>query len=390
MKISLSNEQKEIIKGIEKWFANPQTKPYITLGGYAGTGKTTLIGYLSNVLRINNPEIKIAFVSYTGKAVRVMAKKLNEIDAIKPFDKVSTIHQLIYEPIEDEQGNIVGWKRRTNNNFDYNLIIVDEASMVNENIFNDLLEYTIPIIAVGDHGQLPPIEGKFNLMHKPDIKLETIYRQEKDNPIIFVSKMARERGIIPIMEFGPKVIKLNRRDDETQELLREQFLKFDDDTLILVGFNNTRVKLNKAIRNLLGFDQPEPDVKDKVICLRNNYQKNIYNGMIGIIKSIEDISDDWGQYYKAKIELEDQAEYLFEGLISYKQFNNPQTLHNERAFDVDLFDFGYALTVHKAQGSQAKKVILFEERFSSMDNEMWKKWLYTGITRASEELYIIS
>jgi exodeoxyribonuclease-5 len=57
--------------------------------------------------------------------------------------------------------------------------------------------------------------------------------------------------------------------------------------------------------------------------------------------------------------------------------------------EIDLFDFGYALTVHKAQGSQAQKVVLFEERFSKMDDETWCRWLYTGVTRAGEELYII-
>jgi exodeoxyribonuclease-5 len=57
--------------------------------------------------------------------------------------------------------------------------------------------------------------------------------------------------------------------------------------------------------------------------------------------------------------------------------------------DGDLFDYGYALTVHKAQGSQAKRVILFEERFSKMDSDGWKKWLYTAVTRAAEELIII-
>ena len=56
----------------------------------------------------------------------------------------------------------------------------------------------------------------------------------------------------------------------------------------------------------------------------------------------------------------------------------------------DLFDFGYALTVHKAQGSQAKRVILFEERFSQMTDDEWRRWLYTAVTRAEEELFIFS
>lgn len=389
MEFELSEKQKEIIKTILDWFKHRNGKQYLSLGGFAGTGKTTLVGYISNVLRIDIPELRIAFCSYTGKAVRVLSRKLSDSNTVKSDDSVSTIHQLIYEPIEDDEGNVVGWRRREIEDFPYGLIIVDESSMLNENIWNDLLSYSVPILAVGDHGQLPPIEGKFNLMSKPDIKLETIYRQEEDNPIIFVSKMARTRGIIPTMEFGKGVKKLSRHDPDTQEFLRDMFLQYNDDVLVLVGFNNTRIKLNKAIRNLIGFETEQPEPKDRVICLRNSYEKKIYNGMTGKIKSIEDISDDWGKYYKSEIQLDDQMEYPFEGLISYNQFGNKETLHNEKTSEVELFDFGYALTVHKAQGSQSKKVILFEERFPAMDNDIWKKWLYTGITRASEELYII-
>jgi len=76
-----------------------------------------------------------------------------------------------------------------------------------------------------------------------------------------------------------------------------------------------------------------------------------------------------------------------------RQFGEVQPINHTRdrqqTLKGDLFDFGYAMTVHKVQGSQAKRVILFEERFPRMDDEMWRRWLYTGITRAQEELYLI-
>ncbi|HRI05850.1 MAG TPA: AAA family ATPase [Candidatus Dojkabacteria bacterium] len=389
MDIDLSLHQQEVITSILVWFKTPSRKPFITLGGFAGTGKTTLIGYISQQLRKSNPELKVAFCSYTGKAVRVLGRKLKDAQAVYPDDSVTTIHRLIYEPTLDDDGAIVGWSRKDIKEFKYGLIIVDEASMVNQAIWNDITQYGVPILAVGDHGQLPPIEGRFNLMENPDLKLEEIYRQEKDNPIIFVSKMARTRGIIPFMEFGKGVVKMNRRDMDTQEFLSDLFMRYDDDTLVLVGYNNTRIKLNKAIRGLLGFEGEQPQVKDRVICLRNSYEHHIYNGMMGRIKSIETITDDFGMYYKSKIALDEEGGYDFEGLISYNQFGAKETLHAEKTPEVDLFDFGYALTTHKAQGSQAKRVVVFEEKFANMDNDMWKKWLYTAVTRASEELYII-
>ena len=98
--------------------------------------------------------------------------------------------------------------------------------------------------------------------------------------------------------------------------------------------------------------------------------------------------------YKVEISMDSfSGDFLYEGVISSEQFNSSTTLNNivgyAKTKDMDLFDFGYALTVHKAQGSQAKKVVLFEERFGRQDEDMWRRWLYTGITRAEEELLII-
>ena len=111
--------------------------------------------------------------------------------------------------------------------------------------------------------------------------------------------------------------------------------------------------------------------------------------MLGVIMNISPKDDDW---YKAEIMM-DGEEDVYEGLIYRKQFSSKEAINftNNRYLTKigDLFDFGYALTVHKAQGSQAKRVILFEERFSKMTDDEWRRWLYTGVTRAEEELLIV-
>ena len=111
--------------------------------------------------------------------------------------------------------------------------------------------------------------------------------------------------------------------------------------------------------------------------------------MTGTLLTIKDAAKDW---YLAEIQM-DGEDGVYKGLISKNQFMSDTALNftDKRATILmgDLFDFGYALTVHKAQGSQAKRVILFEERFARMNDEEWKRWLYTGVTRAEEELYII-
>jgi exodeoxyribonuclease-5 len=271
--------------------------------------------------------------------------------------------------------------------FLYDLIIVDEASMITRDIWNDLLSFNKPILAVGDHGQLPPIDGNFNLMENPQLRLEEIYRQQINNPIIKVSEIARKYGKIPVEEFSKTVKKLDKKKPDTGELLESMFEGYDTDTMVLTGYNRSRVRLNEGIRQLLGFQTPTPSQGDRVICLKNNHKEEIFNGMMGTILNVVEGNMDDYEYYDAEIEL-DEEDYPYFGKISKDQFGQQSTSSNV-VEGIDLFDFGYALTVHKAQGSQAKRVVVFEERFSRMDDEMWRRWLYTAVTRAVEELYIV-
>lgn len=176
---------------------------------------------------------------------------------------------------------------------------------------------------------------------------------------------------------------------DCQERVEELLGNFTTDLLVLCGYNNTRVKLNKFIREGMQFESAEPTVNDRVICLRNNHKVGIYNGMLGIIEGLKSKDDQW---FKAEIKMDGEQD-SYEGLILKSQFNSQEAMNFSKnrylTIKGDLFDFGYALTVHKAQGSQAKRVVLFEERFSQMDENMWRRWLYTAVTRAEEELFIV-
>ncbi len=384
MKISI--DKKEALEKLIQWYKNEKKPQCITLGGYAGTGKTTLISVFRSAIKSIDPEINVGFISYTGKATRILKNKLQEMGVLFPKDSISTIHSLIYSPIVNSKNEIIGWDRRED--IDKDLLIIDEASMVSEDIWIDLISYKKPIFAVGDHGQLPPIGEKFNLMEKPNLTLTQIHRQISDNPIIQVAQIARETGAIPFGKYGEKVQKLDKTSWETQEIITQLLENYDEDTIILCGYNNTRVKINTQIRRFLGYETSYPEHGDRVICLRNNQARGIFNGMLGQIVNIEPLNENW---YHAKIDMEDG--FTFVGPISKAQFNSSQPINfteNRRdTLDGDLFDFGYAMTVHKAQGSQAKRVILFEERFKQMNDEKWRRWLYTGVTRAEEELYIV-
>jgi len=384
--VELSGDQQKALSDLLAWYKDPAKGAFVTLGGYAGTGKTTLIAVFKNELLKLDKNIRIAFCSYTGKAAQNLKNKLKEAGALSVKDSVSTIHGLIYNPREDGDGRISGWDRK--DELERSLIIVDEASMVDGAIWADLLSYNIRIVAVGDHGQLPPISGKFNLMQAPQLMLTQIHRQARGNPIITVSEHARATGLVPPMKYGPGVVKYLKDDCDAQERSGELLECYSPETLILCGYNTTRNRLNQFIRASRGFETPAPSSGDRVICLRNNHKKAIYNGMLGTLISLTPAQKDW---YQAEIQLDDR-ERPYDGLIYAPQFGAKTgvnfTADRKLAMIGDLFDFGYALTVHKAQGSQARRVVMFEERFPKMDDEMWRRWLYTGVTRAEEELYL--
>ena len=389
MSYELSQDQVAALRQIGAWY-RANTQPYLTLGGYAGTGKTTLIAYLRQALSEYDTDASVGFCAYTGKATRILQEKLRDKGGMRRGDSVSTIHSLIYTT-QEHPGGGVKWVRK--DAMDRSLIVVDEASMVDEAIWNDLLSFRVPILAVGDHGQLPPVGSPFNLMANPQIRLERIFRQEVDSAIIEVATLARETGVLPVAEYGPGVTKLDQAQGETGVKVGELVENWRPDLLILCGYNATRIKLNNAIRQMRDYESPAPASGDRVVCLRNNRAKHIFNGMIGrVVRIVPGMGEEGEAWYEAEIELEGE-DYTYSGYILRDQFGASTTVKSvplapdgERG---DLWDFGYALTVHKAQGSQSPAVLVFEERFSRSSDEDYRRWLYTAVTRAQSELIVI-
>jgi exodeoxyribonuclease-5 len=404
--IQLTKDQEEAKGLILDWYSDTKSKDTYVVSGYAGTGKTTLLGQIRDELRSFGAR-KVAFICYTGKASVVLKKKLSFLSRSDyKNDFCGTIHSLIYEPIIDRvTKEITGWRKR--NDIDYNLIIVDEGSMLDKKIYQDLTSYKIKLLIFGDHFQLPPIsdsENYFNIMESPDFIITEIVRQEKDNPIIQLSMKLRQYEDIPFGQYGESVAKVHRRHhkDIVSDFVRET--KIFTNTLILCGFNRTRCLMNESLRKHFCFTDPKPQVGDRVICLKNNWTKTplpIANGMLGTVKTFLDCDD----YYDIEINFDDEI-YPYSGYISKDTFANAKpelksqsayiyTLNSQTGKDslvkteLDFFDYGYCLTVHKAQGSQASRVLLIEEPCKYWDGDMWFRWLYTGITRSSKQLLIV-
>jgi exodeoxyribonuclease V len=371
-----------------------------TIGGYAGTGKTTCTGAIVNGVREKDPDARFAFACYTGKAKSVLEQKLRAAEALKEgYDFCGTLHSLLYRPLtsyfhDEEKKTIekqVTFQSAEARSAGIKAVIVDEASMIDERIFRELQQFGAPILAIGDHGQLPPVFGSFSLMTDPMVKLEKIHRQAEGNPIIRASIMARIDGHIPFGTIGEGVVKT--ADGSVVNLIPD----IASWTLIC-GTNRKRCRLNSWMRHkILGSNATDPVPGDRVICLQNNHKMKIFNGMIGTVEGLQVEDKHW---YRAQINMGD---FVYAGRVFRWQFGKEKTLKKTvpEAPDVhpdnfeDLFDYGYCLTAHKAQGSEADNVVVYEEEAMRAmlkrqhGEEGWRRWLYTATTRARKRLIII-
>jgi exodeoxyribonuclease-5 len=374
--MEFSPQQDEALKAVARWLKAGRPQIF-RLFGYAGTGKTTLARHFAE-----HVDGKVQFAAFTGKAAQVLRSK-GAVNA-------RTIHSLIYRPRGEEtvEDDVTG-KTSISPMFSINrqspiakasLVIVDECSMVDEELGRDLLSFGTPVLVLGDPAQLPPISGGgFFTEHEPDFLLTEIHRQARDNPIIRLALDVREGREFMRGDYG--TAQVIGRDDVSQELV----LAADQ---VLVGVNRTRRRYNRRLRELKGFSAAYPQAGDKLVCLRNDPAKGLLNGSlwkvmtsaretvkpgINLLVSPEEDDPDRGV---AKIK-------LLKAVFEDQETEIPWATKKR----YDDFDYGYALTVHKAQGSQWDNVVLFDESYAFRETR--QRWLYTAITRAAERLTIV-
>lgn len=347
------------------------------LFGYAGSGKTTLAAAKARSLGGG-----VMAATFTGKAALVMRKK---------GFSCSTIHSLIYcpemVPVLDKAGNPTGEEKLQfvlNDESDLwyaKLLVVDEVSMVNEELALDLLSFNVPILVLGDPGQLPPVSGSGYFMKgTPDVMLTEIHRQALDSPIIRMSMDVRLGRGLKLGNYGEsKVISRTAFSLQRQELLTTA-------QQVLCGINRTRRTLNFDMRRYLGFEMIAAPMKgDKLICLRNNKVKRLFNG--GMWQLMGPPQFD-GECYEMELLSLDMAGHTAKVEVPLEFFiGEEDKLPGAKRRKYDEFDFGYGITVHKAQGSQWDNMLLVNENYCFRESAV--QHLYTGITRAAETLTVV-
>lgn len=391
--IDLSPDQEAAIDMIQQWFRSGGEE--FRLGGLAGTGKTTIITHLPGLLRLPYGS-GVEFVAPTGKAASVLARKLPTQFA------ATTVHRFMYQPLPVHCDACEGDEACHGNNsnrcraltedgngvcrlsFRWNppdpppkLVICDEASMVGNAMYGHLQEVGSQLLFVGDHGQLAPIDGGVTLMNESnlDVKLERIHRQVANSPILRLAMMARAGKPIVPRRYGPGVECL------LGSSIREGF-DADENTLLLCYTNAMRKKMNALMRRGLGHKSDHPEPGDRVVCLRNNFTAGVANGQIGEVVSCRVL----GQFYRLTVRMVD-TDVEYNGVCLIDQFNEigPQRFMR----GVDMWTYGYCLTTHKAQGSEADRVIIIQEdKMRFMRKSERQRWMYTAITRAKKSLTI--
>ena len=390
--------------------------PYTVISGYAGSGKSTLVKFIISALNI--PEEKVAYVAYTGKAANVLKNK--------GCPNATTAHKLLYHARQTKTGNYV-FTPKPRLDEDYELIVVDEVSMLPQELWYQLLSHGVYVLAMGDPGQLSPPQGETNpALDNPHIFLDEIMRQAQESAIIRLSMHIREGKDFrefPTVSGEVRIIPHRWQfSDENQTLLQA--------SQILCGTNAQRFDLNDKVRKMLGRG-PIPEPEDKIIGLKNHWDdisdegNALTNGAIGSIIPHEHfiqqypniakfrgmkptdiliadfITDDGDTFHNLPIDylglttnapaLTGAQEYQIGG------YNKAMIMKGTRYGETNnllyipyAFNYGYAITTWKAQGSEYPYVLAYDCGWlRKRDKDEYIKYLYTAVTRAEKAIILV-
>ena len=368
---------------------------YVTICGYAGTGKSTLVRFIIEALDID--EDRVAYACYTGKAAEVLRKKGNK--------HAMTLHKLLYDSFPRPGG---GFIRKPKLSLDYDVIVVDECSMVPKSMVQMLMRHKVFIIFLGDSFQLPMIDKNesHTLLDKPDIFLDEIMRQAAESEIIQLTMKIRNGEVITPMK-GNEVIVIPKN-----ELVTGHLTWADQ---IICATNVTRHNMNTQMRELLGYTGTIQD-GEKVIIKRNYWDDCNSDGDALVNGSTGIITNPFESFRRIPAYIKNNRHDLptvvgnftpdcgseFSGVEFDKDFLLTETpcvdwrvayqLGKLKPSIGDIvprqMTYGYAITGHAAQGSEWDKVLVIEESFP-FDKTEHARWLYTACTRASEKLVLV-
>lgn len=429
---SLNEEQSYIFNKITNLPINKFSQSLLT--GYSGTGKTFLTTKIIEELLFKNKGVNIAITAPTNKAVRVL-KNLSSICETHSQVEFNTLHSLLgLKRVITDDGKEVFTKEFGGGSIaDFNIVIVDEVSMLDNKIYLQLLEECqirkIMLIFIGDRGQIPPVNGGesilFNLELDNNFNLTKIIRQASDNPIINIAQKVRngeELKIETVLDEnnnGVIFMKINTELELLEKYFNsENFNKNPNFVKVLAWTNKAVDYYNDKIRQMIyGKNSKMINVGEKMVCnkpiidskkriiLNNNDEFEVLSYEIKTDKTALKLSfyevkvKSNGKPYTIKILAESSQKTYEEELERLKNAAEKASPMLRRNAWVKYFNFkdkfadvkyNYALTVHKSQGSTFDNAIVINCDIRRMPSKVEKdKLLYTAITRAKNKLFII-
>ena len=391
--IHLNNEQSMVVKEALHFIKHSDDQLY-QFAGFAGTGKSVV---LNEIVRMSGLRMdQIAPMAYIGQAAVVMR--------LKGLTTARTIHSWLYEPVEKDicdnnsipiyddyfSTPVKGMEFKLINRLEgIKLIIIDEAGSVPEEIRNDIQSLGIKVIATGDIGQLPPVNGKPGYLYEGKITyLTQIMRQKAGNAILYIADRARKG--LPIQPgFYGNVLVIERH-----QLTNDMIAGSD---IIVCGRNKTRdIITNRIRRDILNIHTDIPMMYEKLMCRKNNWSIStngisLTNGLIGSVISAPDPSSFDGNTFTIDFKPD-----LFSGIYTKLECNYNYLISDyetrkkikcDRYQRGEMLEFGYCGTTHTMQGSQYANGIYIEEY---LDSAIQRNLNYTGVTRFKNSMiYVI-
>lgn len=384
--VQLDASQRDALDKVSTWLtarlADPKCQQVFRIGGHAGSGKTTII----REVLARFPELNIAVTTFTGKASEVLRGKgvadainLHQIfyvpDPVKLAEKAMLEHDLTTAPpdqhrfIRDQIQALTATMFRRVETIPFDLVIVDEASMVPGRITEDLLRFGRPVLAVGDPAQLPPVEKS--------VFVEPLFADQDVDAMLTGS---HRHGSSLLAEVADAA-----RGDRglPAEVVVEDPDLLDYDA-ILVFTNEHRWQTIRTVRELLGKPVDSPVPGDTIMVQRNDAKLQVFNGSTLEIATVERA---WDVKNALRVTTTDGDQLLIDSR-GFTDAGLREALRHT-ANGAVVASFCEALTVHKAQGSEWPKVLVAQDHSRVGAREDRVRWRYTAVTRAQETVHVV-
>lgn len=421
----------------------------LILRGYAGTGKTSVLPSLVQVLPLFN--YKYMLMAPTGRAAKVMSGYTKR--------SAFTIHKIIFKQVADPGSGQLRFKRLKNYNHKM-VFIVDEASMLSEDdsfgqsgVLSELMQFVFEhpsnkLILIGDTAQLPPVGQENSVALDPgfiersfkkevlEVELTEVMRQQLESGILINATKLRNqlRHEEVVIAFETRNFKdvFRMSGEKLEDGLRYSYDKYGpEETVVVCRSNRSAVMYNKHIRMSIMYRQDEIEAGDHLMIVRNNYfyippnapSGFIANGDFVWVKKLVSTEEMYdfrfatlelqlldvpdAEPFEAKVILDtlhtntpaltpEQNKALYYNVLEdYQDITDKKVLNEKLREDPYLnalqIKYAYAVTCHKSQGGQWKSVFVDQGYITDeLLNKEYIRWLYTAVTRATDELFLVN